>query len=147
MRTIILLLFFLGLAQAKEYKAIFDCSSDDSYYLMTRMNLIGKTIDMMERNGDKVNFVITLHGGCVSLASKEYREIVDDNDLVYIQKAQNSIKYLSQKKEVSIIACAIALKANAIEQSEVLPFINISKNSFIDTIDYQNRGYALMPLK
>ena len=147
MRTIILLLFLLGLTEAKEYKAIFDCSSNDSYYIMTRMNLIGKTMDMMERSGDKANFVITLHGGCILLASKEYFEIADDNDLAYIQKAQDSIKYLSQKKDVSIIACAIALKANAIEQSEVLPFINISKNSFIDTIDYQNRGYALMPLK
>ena len=47
-------------------------------------------------------------------------------------------------KKVGIIVCAISLHANAIDKTEVLPFIQISKNSFIDTIGLQNQGYALM---
>jgi len=41
----------------------------------------------------------------------------------------------------------MSLANNAIEQSEVLPFIKISSNSFLDTIAYQNDGYALMSFK
>jgi hypothetical protein len=39
------------------------------------------------------------------------------------------------------------LLVNAIEEKEVLPFIQISKNSFIDMIGFQNKGYALMTFK
>lgn len=62
-------------------------------------------------------------------------------------KAQDYLKGLSERKNVKIIACAMSLRANAIEQKEVLPFIQIVKNSFIDTIYYQNLGYALMTFK
>ena len=65
----------------------------------------------------------------------------------YIQKAQESITRLAKEKKVKIIVCAMSLDANAIEKKEVLPFIEISKNSFIDTIGFQNRGYALMTFK
>jgi len=35
--------------QAKEYKALFDCSSQNAQYIKTRIWLIGKTMDMIEK--------------------------------------------------------------------------------------------------
>jgi len=52
-----------------------------------------------------------------------------------------------KKKKIKVIACAISLSVNAIQRSEVLPFVSISENSFIDLIHYQNQGYALMTFK
>jgi len=132
---------------ADEYKAVFDCSSDDASYIKSRMWLVGKTLDMIEKKGDTTKFVITLHGGCVPMVSKLYTEIVDDEDLPTIKKAQESITHLAKEKGVKIIVCAMSLNANAIEKKEVLPFVAISDNSFIDTIHYQNLGYALMTFK
>jgi len=111
------------------------------------MWLVGKTLDMIEKKGDTTKFVITLHGGCVPMVSKLYTEIVDDEDLPTIKKAQESITHLAKEKGVKIIVCAMSLNANAIEKKEVLPFVAISDNSFIDTIHYQNLGYALMTFK
>ena len=38
----------------------------------------------------------------------------------------------------------MSLNANGIDQKDVLPFVDISENSFIDTMGYQNHGYAIM---
>ncbi len=132
---------------AEEYKAVFDCSSSDASYIKSRMWVVGKTLDMIEKKGDTTKFVITLHGGCVPMVSKLYNEVIDDKDIPAIKEAQESIVQLAKKKGVKIIACAMSLKANAIEKEEVLPFVTISDNSFIDTIYYQNQGYALMTFK
>lgn len=132
---------------AKEYKAVFDCSSSDADYIKSRIWLVGKTIDMIKEQGDTSQVVLTLHGGCVPMVSKLYNEIVPDEDVQKIKQAQDYLKSLSKRKNVKIIACAMSLNANAIEKKEVLPFIQIVKNSFIDTIYYQNLGYALMTFK
>lgn len=146
-KYIFLVIGLVSFVQAQEYKSVFDCSSSDARFVMTRMNLIERTMNMIEKDGDKANFAITLHGGCVPMVSNVYGEIVPDEDISYIKKAQESITRLAQKKKVKIIVCAMSLNAHAIEKKEVLPFINISKNSFIDTIYFQNKGYALMTFK
>ena len=132
---------------AEEYKAVFDCSSSNANYIKSRMWLVGKTLDMIEEQGDTSQVVLTLHGGCVPIVSKYYDEIVPDEDVQNIKQAQDHLKSLSKRKNVKIIACAMSLNANAIEKEEVLPFIQIVKNSFLDTIYYQNKGYALMTFK
>lgn len=138
---------FLGALQAQEYKAVFDCSSGDARFILSRMNLIELTAQMIEKRGDKTSFALTLHGGCVPMASKEFREVVWDEDAIYIQKAQETITRLSKRKDFEIVACAMSLENNGLEQEDVLPFVRISPNSFIDTIGYQNDGYALMTFK
>jgi len=134
--------------QAREYKAVFDCSSKDTGYIASRMFLIERTMDMMKEDGDKVKFALTIHGGCAPIVSLNYDEIImDDNDLVNIEKAQQQLKKLIVKKDVEVIVCAMSLNANTIEKEDVLPMVRISKNSFIETIAYQNDGYALMTFK
>jgi len=65
----------------------------------------------------------------------------------YVKRAQETITRLAKEKGVEIVACAMSLDANALEQKDVLPFIRISEDSFIDTIAYQNSGYAVMTFK
>ncbi len=137
----------LAALHAETYKAVFDCSSDNASYIKSRMWLIGKTIDMIEKKGDKADFVLTLHGKCVPMVSKLYDEVVDDEDEADIKQAQSYLKTLAQKRGVKVIACAMSLEFNDIAPKEVLPFVKISPNSFIDTIHYQNSGYALMTFK
>jgi len=148
MKKIYLLLAILfTFAYADTYKAIFDCSSSDAHYIKSRMWLIGKTKKMIEAKGDKVDFVLTLHGGCVLMVSKDYDFVVKNKDVATIKEAQILLKNLGSKQKVKVIACAMSLNHNNIDQEDVLPFIHISPNSFIDTIAYQNKGYALMTFK
>lgn len=143
----ILLVLLFGVLQAKEYKAVFDCSSSDAQYIKTRMWLIDKTMTMIEKRGDKATFAITLHGSCVPMISKEFDFIVPDKDLADIQKAHDYLKDLATKRGVKVIACAMSLASNAINRKDVVEFVKISDNSFIDTIGFQNDGYALMTFK
>ena len=148
MKYFFILIFVLSsMVQAEEYKAVFDCSSSDASYIKSRMWLVGKTLDMIEKKGDTPKFVLTLHGGCVAMASSVYDEIVDEEDEAIIKNAQESLTRLAKEKGVKVIVCAMSLSANTLERKEVLPFVTISENSFVDTIRYQNMGYALMTFK
>ena len=143
----LLLLTLYGTAEAKEYKAVFDCSSKDTGYVASRMFLIERTMDMIEKNGDSMKFALTIHGSCAAIVSKNFDELVDDEDLSNVKKAQEQMTRLSNKKGVEVIVCAMSLNANTIPKEDVLDFIRISENSFIETIAYQNDGYALMTFK
>jgi len=46
----------------------------------------GKTFDMIEKKGDKADFVLTLHGGCVPMISKVFDEVVAEEDEADIKK-------------------------------------------------------------
>ena len=144
---LLMLLFFVSVLSAKEYKVIYDCSSSEASYIKSRMWLIGKTIDMTRENGDSSKVVLTLHGDCVSMVSEDYDMLVPDEDVKDIEQAQEYLISLSKRKNVKIIVCAMSLNRKTIQKKEVLPFINISKNSFLDTIKYQNEGYAIMTFK
>lgn len=133
--------------QAKEYKALFDCSSGNSGYIKSRMWLVGKTIDMIEAQGDTASVVLTLHGNCVSMASKAYDDVVDDKDIANIKEAQKWLIALGKRKNVKVIACSMSMQSHVIDEEDLLPFVAISENSFIEAIMYQNEGYALMTFK
>jgi len=147
MKIIILALMILLNLEAREYKVVFDCSSGDTHYVKSRMWLIGKTMDMIEKKGDTVKAALTLHGSCVAMVSKDFDMIVPDEEVSDVKQSQKYLKAFSKRKNIFITVCAMSLANNAIEQSEVLPFIKISPNSFLDTIAYQNDGYALMSFK
>lgn len=146
MRSALLACCFAATLGAAEYKAVFDCASSNPRYILSRVQLIERTKTQIEAQDDTVRFALTMHGGCVMAASENADYHVKEDEVLYMQKTQERLKRL-KNTGVRIIACAIALEGNAIDREDVLPYIRISENSYIDTIGYQNRGYALMPLK
>ena len=140
-----LFILFATLVQAKEYKAVFDCNSGDGGYLVSRMFLIERTIDMIQKDGNSVVFALTVHGSCAPIVSKNIDEVIfDDDKLALFEKARKQLTHLIEVKNVEVIVCAMSLNAKNIPKEDVLKNIKISKNSYIDTIAYQNDGYALM---
>jgi len=134
--------------QAKEYKAVFDCSSGNESYIASRMFLIERTIDMVQKQGDSVKFALTIHGKCAAIVSQNIDEIIFDEDKVLVlEKAREQMKKLIEKKGVDVTVCAMSLNVNTIDKDDVIKNVKISKNSFIETIGYQNDGYALMTFK
>lgn len=145
MKYIILLFLALSSAvSAQEYKAVFNCNANDMQYVASRMVLVERTMDMIEKNGDTPKFAITIHGGCAPIVSKNYDEIVlDEKDLGSIELSQKQLIRLA-KRGVEIVVCAMSLNANTIPKEDVIPSVKVSTNSFLETISYQNNGYALM---
>ena len=133
-------------AGAAEYRAVFDCSSGDPRYILSRMNLIEKTAAMLESRGDEARFAVTIHGGCIVAAAQDFEVMVSEEEAVYIRKSQEILARLVKERKVDVVACGIALEGFGIDREDVVPFMRISENSYIDVIGYQNRGYALVPL-
>lgn len=131
-------------ANAQEYKAVFNCNAKDMQYVASRMILVERTIDMIEKNGGTTKFAVTIHGSCAPIVSKNYDEIIlDEDDLASIEISQKQLIKLSERG-VELVVCAMSLNANTIPKEDVIPEVKISPNSFIETIGYQNSGYALM---
>lgn len=144
MKHIFFILSIIVTLYAQEYKAVFNCNSKDMQYVASRMILVERTMDMIEKNGDTPKFAITIHGSCAPIVSKNYDEIVlDEKDLASIDSSQKQLIKLA-KRGVEIVVCAMSLNANTIDENDVIPSVKISPNSFIETISYQNNGYALM---
>jgi len=139
----VLISLFLTVASAHEYKSVFNCNAKDMSYIASRMVLIERTMDMIQKNGDTADFALTIHGSCAKIVSKDYDLIVKDDELKSAELAQSQLIKLD-KKGVKIVVCAMSLNANAIDESSVISSVKISPNSFLDTIKYQNDGYALM---
>ena len=78
------------------------------------------------------------------MVSKAFNDVVDDKDIANTKEAQKWLIELAKRKNVKVIACSMSLQANDIDTDDVLPFVTISDNSFVETIKYQNAGYALM---
>lgn len=133
-----------AMLNAREYKAVFDCSSGDARYVASRMAVVEETVRLIELKGDTAKIALTLHGGCVGAVIRNIEEILDADDAVMMEKARESITRLHENRGSEIVACAMSLDANGIDKSDVLPFVRISEDSFIDTIGYQNDGYAVM---
>lgn len=131
----------------REYKAVFDCSSGDPRYIASRMAVVEETIRLIELRGDTIKIALTLHGGCVPAVTRNIDEMMELNDAEIMKKARDSITRIHEVPGSEVVACAMSLDANGIDKSEVLPFVRISEDSFIDTIGYQNDGYALMAFK
>ncbi len=146
LKTFLFLLLAVTI-EAKEYKVVFDCSSGDMGYLKSRMWLIGKTVDMFKDEGDTLKTVLTMHGQCAKLASEDLEFYVDEQQKKKALQAQKYLLQLLKKDKAKVYVCAMSLDANEIEAESILPKIKISKNSFIQTIKYQNKGYALMTFK
>lgn len=130
--------------QAEEYKAVFNCNANNMQYVASRMVLVERTMDMIEQKGDTPKFAITIHGGCAPIVSKNYDEIIlDEKDLSSIELSQKQLIKLADRG-VEIVVCAMSLNANTIPKEDVIESVKISPNSFLETIHYQNNGYALM---
>ncbi|TKI68760.1 hypothetical protein FCU45_10135 [Sulfurimonas crateris] len=130
--------------QAEEYKAVFNCNANDMQYVASRMVLVERTMDMIEEKGDTPKFAVTIHGGCAPIVSKNYDEIIlDEKDLSSIELSQKQLIKLADRG-VEIVVCAMSLNANTIPKEDVIESVKISPNSFLETIHYQNSGYALM---
>lgn len=139
----LLLMLSITVMAAREYKTVFDCSSSDARYIAGRMALVEKTLEMIEAKGDRAVFAVTFHGGCVEALSRN-EEHFTQNERTIMNTARRTIERLHEGYGIEMVACAMSLEANGLEEADILPFVRISPNSYIDTIGYQNDGYAIM---
>lgn len=125
-----LLLSAFGLAQQADYRVVFDITSSDSVNqqaLLREMQLI------KDENPDaKIEAVI--YGQGLSLIKKDGAKYAD------------AINHLIAEKDVSFKVCAIAMKHQNVDKSQLLPGIGIVPDGIYEIISKQRDGWGYIKI-
>lgn len=146
----LLLLLWLGAyADGTVKKAVFDLTTGD---IKRFEQVVLKGTEAHTRHYEaklkEYDAVFVIHG-------KAYQFFLQDltgtpYDAPELRQRQNELatrlKSLSENYNVRFVACAAGLKARDIPESKLYPFVTTSFTSTSALIDFQDEGYAFVPV-
>ena len=130
-----------GLTKVSVY---FDVSLKEDELLVFRMDLLDKTIKMMEESGLEVTTVIGFRGGASRFITKDDHYVLEE-EVENKKKIQDWIKRFSSQG-ITIEQCAIAAEINDIPVDDFLSEVKIVGNGYISLVGYQAQGYSVVPM-
>lgn len=124
-------------------KAIFDVRIGQPLSAANHLTLIHQTYQDLKAAGKMPEFVVVFIGPSVKLISTG-REGFAGNELKPLNDIAHTVAAMA-KDGIRIEICMVAAKAFHVDPASVLPEIQKVPNGWISLIDYQARGYALVP--
>jgi len=118
--------FFLLKAQTTDYKVVFDLTSKDSLDQQAVMRWLKEITN--ERPDAKLEVVMYAKG--VNMVTKDRSSVAE------------SVTRLSSNKNISFKVCAIALKNQGIDKSQLFPGIEIVPDGIYEIISKQREGWG-----
>jgi intracellular sulfur oxidation DsrE/DsrF family protein len=128
----------------KKASVYFDVSLKDDELLVFRMDLLDRTIKMLEESGLEVSAVIGIRGHASRFITKDDNYVLDEQ-IDNKKKIQEWVKRLSEQGVV-IEQCAIAADMLEISTDDFLPQVTIVGNGYISLVGYQAQGYSVVPM-
>ena len=129
-RFFILGLFFLSslflVAQTTDYKVVFDLTSKDSLDQQAVIRWLREITT--ERPDAKLEVVMYAKG--INMVTKDRSSVAD------------AVTKLTSNKNISFKVCAIALKNQGIDKSQLLPGIEIVPDGIYELISKQREGWG-----
>ena len=127
-------------------KAVWDFTTGDARRFQDRLGLLIHAAKSFREQGIKPDFVVLLHGPATKFAAKAFTgtkfEGDDASALSSIHEAMNELGSLGGRIEV----CGIAMDRSNVAREQLVPFVEIEENVFVNSIALQNRGYAYIPI-
>ena len=143
------LLLSLGSLVAAEQKVVFDLTTDDADKIEKNIvRTINGLVSYYEANEIEYSIVVVISG-------KAYKYFVEDlKNSPYIGKmkvarAQTKLAPQLQKlhdKGVEFDMCQAGMKIHGIEKKVLYNYVVTTKNKSVYLIQWQNRGYAYLPV-
>ena len=130
-----------GLKKAFVY---FDVSLKEDALLVFRMDLLDRTIRMMEEAGLEVTSVIGFRGGASRFITRDDHYVLEE-EVENKKLIQDWIKRFSSQG-IIIEQCAIAAEINDIPPDDFLADVKIVGNGYISLVGYQAQGYSVVPM-
>jgi intracellular sulfur oxidation DsrE/DsrF family protein len=132
-----------GLSRAN---AVWDFTTGDARRFHDRASLMLHAARSFAAQGIAVDFVLLLHGGSTKFGARTFdgtKFAADDaSQLGQIQATLEELTRLGGRIEV----CEIAMQRSDISRANIVPFMEIEENVFVNSIALQNRGYAYIPI-
>ena len=125
-------------------KTVFDVNVSKADKLLLYLNVIQKTYDALVAEGMKPEFVIAFRGATVRLLNTETWSF-EEEDQATLNTARTMLKEL-KNIGVRLEVCSVATGLYKVDNTTVLPELNLVGNTFVSLIGYQSKGYALVPI-
>jgi len=130
----------------KSAKAVFDITTAKPKKLNFYLNLISDTAKSMQRQGVTPEFVLAFRGPATIYMSKDRSKIkLEDTEVA--DDITDKIHKLAATPNMKLVQCAVAAKALKVDTKSIDPSITVIGNSWIALIAYQNKGYAIVPVR
>lgn len=127
-------------------KAVWDFTTGDARRFHDRANLMLHAARSFGAQGVVVDFVVLLHAGATKFGALDFagtKFVADDaSNLAAIHETLLELTRLGGRIEL----CEIAMQRSDIARDNVVSFVEIEENVFVNSIALQNRGYAYVPI-
>ncbi len=130
----------------KATKAVFDVTTDNPKRLAFYLKLIEDTAESMKAVGVKPDFVVAFRGPATFYVSND-RERIKLEDTPVADKIKGQLDELSHQPNIKLEQCSVAARALHVDPASIYPSVKVVGNSWISLIGYQNKGYALVPVR
>lgn len=127
-------------------KAVFDITTQDPHKLSFYLDLINKTAMSMKEAGVTPHFVLAFRGPATFLTTTN-RDHVKIEDMPTADKIEEQLTALSRNPDMKLEQCSVAAHALHVDTKTIYPSVKVIGNSWVSLIGYQNRGYAIVPVR
>ncbi len=135
-----------ALTRLTETHAVFDITTGNPQKLKFYLNLIAETAESVQSQGVKPVFVLAFRGPATPYISTDRSALNPEQKQVSVQIGQVLDK-LSKMNNVTLEQCGVAAKMLHVQPDTIHPGVKVVGNSWISLMGYQNRGYALIPVR
>lgn len=135
-----------ALTGLKQTHAVFDITTANPKKLKFYLNLIAESAASVRAQGVEPVFVLAFRGPATRYISSA-RDQMDPEQAEVADQIADTLDRLSKLPEVTLEQCGIAAKVLKVKRETIHPGVHVVGNSWISLMGYQNRGYALIPVR
>lgn len=124
--TILLSVAASAIAQAKDYKVIFDITSGDT---VDYKAVVRQVTGILKANPD-AKLEVAIYGNALNMVTKEKSILAD------------AILELSKTNKASFKVCAVTMKRHNIDSTMLIPGVEVVPDAIFEIITKQKEGYG-----
>ncbi len=149
--AVILFVFMFSISYGEEAKkVVVDLKTGDikkfKFYLLSGLTSMA---EYYKNRLEELKAVVVIHGDAYKFFIKDIKNspYKNDKELVKNQKELGErLKNLVQIYNVRFEMCEIGMKNKKIPKSSLYPFVKLSYSAGVSLVNWQNKGYAYLPI-
>ncbi|MFO8156096.1 MAG: hypothetical protein R6U87_08860 [Thiohalospira sp.] len=135
-----------ALEDIEEGRIVWDVTLGDPEALSGRLDVVNETYDDLVRQDVKPRMVFAFRGGAARVIATDVDAHFDLAERNAVLEVQEKLAALLERPGVTMEACSIATRRHNLDQSDLLPGIDLVGNTFLSLMGYGQRGYVAIPL-
>ncbi len=150
-KVIFLILFVMGISLADENpKVVINLTTGDLSKLNTYLlSGLANSAEYYKNQLKELNVVVVIHGDAYKFFIKDLQNSPYKNDkelLEHQKEILSKLEFLVKNYKVKFQMCEAGMKGKKINKETLYNFVELIPNAFIGLVDWQNKGYAYIPI-